>query len=223
MTEEEEPPEPPVPDWPVEEDVVLPELLAAELVELLEVVDPPAPPSLTGTHVPDWQVPPEHCEPSCLAGLEHVPVVESQVPGSWQASCAAQAIGVLGTQAPDWQVAGVHSSLPPQDDPSGLSAGAEHSPVPARHVLIVWHASGAAGHDAVPQHTPSVQKPLWQSAGEVHGEPVSMRYSSALARTLPVLLPPATITSPLNSTFAVCCTRAVAMLPAAIQVSVDER
>ena len=62
---------------------------------------------LAPVHVPDWQasvwvqaLPSLHDVPFALAGLEHWPVAESQVPASWHWSDAEQVTGLVPVQLP---------------------------------------------------------------------------------------------------------------------------
>ena len=50
--------------------------------------------------------PSSQTEPSATWGSEHIPVMGSQVPGSWQASLAAQTTGLSPVQAPAVQLSG---------------------------------------------------------------------------------------------------------------------
>ena len=67
-------------------------------------------------------------EPSFLAGLEQLPVAESQVPASWHWSLAAQTTGLAPLHTPPWQVSvWVHLSASLQVEPLVL-AGFEQLP-----------------------------------------------------------------------------------------------
>jgi hypothetical protein len=95
--------------------------------------------------VPDWQrsvcvqaFPSLHLVPSGAFGFEQAPVPGSQVPATWQASCAVQVTG-LPTQLPAWQLSFcVQAFLSSQLVPSVL-AGFEHAPVPGSQVPTLWH------------------------------------------------------------------------------------
>jgi hypothetical protein len=179
---------------------VLPELLLALVVP--EPPSPPspasAPPSGVGMHAPDWQMPPVHGEPSCLAGVEQVPVEELQVPGSWQVSCAVQVMGFVPVQTPLWQVSVWVQALPSSQAGPERSAQVPSVSAPA----ATEQALQGPALQAVLQQTLSVQKPLWQSDALAHLKPVSMRYSSACGRGVGPM-PPAIKTVPFSRTLAV--------------------
>src|SRR4051794_24633964 len=81
--------------------------------------------------------------PSALAGFEHVPLVGSQVPGSWHASLAAQATGFAPEQTPAWQVSlWVQALLSLQAAPSGFDGLLQ--PVTGSHTPARWQVSSAA-------------------------------------------------------------------------------
>jgi hypothetical protein len=61
--------------------------------------------------VPFWQVPPGQAVPSGAGGLEHCPVVGSQVPARWQASDAVHSTGVP-VQTPAWHTSFWVQALP---------------------------------------------------------------------------------------------------------------
>jgi len=72
--------------------------------------------------------------PSFLAGFEHVPLVESQLPAVWHWSLAVQVTGLAPVQVPAWHVSLCVQALPSlQPEPSFL-VGFEHVPLVASHV-----------------------------------------------------------------------------------------
>jgi hypothetical protein len=96
---------------------------------------------LLPTHAPAWQVsvcvqalPSLQAAPSALAGLEHTPVDESQVPAVWHWSEAAQVTGLLPTHAPAWQLSLWVHALPSLHAAPLATAGLEHTPVDGSHV-----------------------------------------------------------------------------------------
>jgi hypothetical protein len=64
------------------------------------------------------------------AGLEHEPLVGSQVPATWHWSLAVQVTGFEPVQVPVWHAyRWLHLSVPVQPVPSGTTVCAEHVPV----------------------------------------------------------------------------------------------
>ena len=93
----------PTPQVPPAGDRQVPEL------QILEQHSAPSAHTLPTDLQADWQtplvqVPPLQVVPLGLAGLEHWPVVLSQVPTLWQSSMAVQTTGLLPVQVPFWQV-----------------------------------------------------------------------------------------------------------------------
>src|SRR5438093_9130482 len=127
-------------------------------------------------HVPAWQVslrvhalPSSHAVPLGFAGLEQVPVVESQVPASWHWSGAGQVTGFAPVHVPAWQVSlRVHALPSSHAVPLGF-AGLEQVPVVESQVPASWHWSGAG---QVTGFAP-VHAPAWQVSGRVHALPSS--------------------------------------------------
>src|SRR6058998_324237 len=122
-------------------------------------------------HAPAWQVsgrvhalPSSHAVPLGFAGLEQVPVVESQVPASWHWSCAGQVTAFAPVHAPAWQVSlRVHALASSHAVPLGF-AGLEQVPVVGSQVPASWHWSGAGQVTAfAPVHAPA-----WQVSLRVH-------------------------------------------------------
>src|SRR5205823_6595442 len=85
-----------------------------------------------------------HVLPCGLFGLEHTPVVVSQVPATWHWSRAVQVTVEVGLpQVPLWQVSpDVQALLSLHVLPFAL-CGLEHAPVVVSHVPASWHWSGA--------------------------------------------------------------------------------
>jgi hypothetical protein len=72
-----------------------------------------------------------HAVLSALAGLEHLPVAESQAPALWHWSVAVQTTGSTPLHTPPWQVSvWVHALPSLQAVPLGLG-DASHLPVEA--------------------------------------------------------------------------------------------
>ena len=72
--------------------------------------------------------------PSALAGFEHIPVVESQVPAVWHWSLAAQVFVVVGVQTPALQASPVVQALPSLQVVPSAAVGLVHAPVVVLHV-----------------------------------------------------------------------------------------
>ena len=123
---------------------------------------------LLPTHAPDWQLsvcvqasPSSQVVPSATLTCEHVPPLQLSVV---QALLSLQSIGLLPTQAPDWQLSVcVHASPSSQVVPSS-AAGFEHRPVPGSQIPATWHESRAAQttpeQRSVPAQTPSAHTSL---------------------------------------------------------------
>jgi hypothetical protein len=131
------------------------------------------------TGVPFWQAPPRHASPivhaspsshaapSDLVGFEHMPVVGSHAPTSWQLSIAVQTTGLEPLHVPAWHVSVcVHPSPSSHAAPSAF-AGFEHMPVDGLHVPAWWHWSGAGQIVGLP----AVQTPAWHVSPCVHASP----------------------------------------------------
>src|SRR5438876_961888 len=98
-----------------------------------------------------------HAVPLGLAGLEHVPVVGSQVPASWHWSGAGQVTGFAPVHAPAWQVSvRVHALASSHAVPLGF-AGLAQVPVAGSPVPASWHWPVAG---QVPGFAP-VHAPAW--------------------------------------------------------------
>jgi len=116
--------------------------------------------------VPVWQVsfcvqalPSSHVVPSTATGLEHAPVLGSQVPATWHGSLAEQ-VTAVPAHVPSVQVSLVVQRLPSlQLVPAGAT-GLEHWPLAGSQVPATWHGSLAEQVTAVPAHVPSVQVSL---------------------------------------------------------------
>src|SRR6185312_11183698 len=99
-----------------------------------------------------------HAVPSAIVGVEHAPLLGSQVPAVWHWSCAAHATGFAPAQTPDWQVSVRVQALPSLQAVPLASAGFEQAPVPGSHVPAAWHWSAAAHVTGLaPVHTPERQ------------------------------------------------------------------
>lgn len=99
---------------------------------------PPAPsppllvllPAGIETQTPSVQDPSAHGAPSGFAGVEHVPVLESQVPSPWHSSIGLQVTAFAPLHTPPRQVSVcVQASPSSQTAVSGL-AGLVQTPVP---------------------------------------------------------------------------------------------
>jgi hypothetical protein len=101
---------------------------------------------------------PVHAVPSVAVGFEHVPVVGSQAPATWQASLAVHVTGLLPVHVPLWHAyARLHLLVPVQTVPFA-TAGFEQVPVVGLHVPATWHGSLAVQVTGLlPVHVP-----LWQ-------------------------------------------------------------
>ncbi len=138
------PPAPPVPALDV-----------APTVPALELAPPAPPVPLGGVHVPSWQVPPVHGVPSVWGGLEHVPLVESQVPATWHSSEAVHTTGVP-VQAPAWHVSAVvHASSSSQVVP--VSTVHVPSALAPAFTLHAWQSVTSLPPQALSQQTASTQ------------------------------------------------------------------
>jgi len=101
---------------------------------------------LEPTQVPVWQaslcvqaLPSLQAAPFDLAGLEHAPVLGSQVPAMWHWSEAVQTLGLAPVHTPLWQVSVcVQASPSLQVVPLG-AAGVEQVPVEGLQVPATWH------------------------------------------------------------------------------------
>src|SRR5438034_10143598 len=103
--------------------------------------------------------------PLLAFGLEHWPVVVSQVPATWHWSEAVQTTGLLPVQTPLWQVSVCVQALPSLQVVPLAFAGLEHVPVVGEQVPAVWHWSEAGRVTGLlPVHTP-----LWQVSVCVQG------------------------------------------------------
>ena len=89
-TQPANPPAPASPPVPHEQPPLLPVASGPE----------PPPPLPVASHTPPRHVPPEHGRPSGLTGIEHVLLVLSQTPNSWQSSFGAHGVAAA-VQAPD--------------------------------------------------------------------------------------------------------------------------
>jgi hypothetical protein len=134
-----------------------------------------------------------HAVPLALAGLEHTPVAGLHTPAAWHWSGAAQTTGSDPAHAPAWQVSvcvqaspssqallrlgpvqtpAWQVSLPVQPFPSSQTGPVNKAQVPfAAAPAAIAQASQGPAPQAVSQQTPSAQKPLWQSAANVHPPP----------------------------------------------------
>jgi hypothetical protein len=90
-------------------------------------------------HAPAWQAPSEHIVPSAFTGLEHAPVIVSQVPVSWHSSGTEQTTGVPAVHVPAWQTSVWVQALPSSQDELSALVGLEHAPVPGLQAPGVWH------------------------------------------------------------------------------------
>src|SRR5947208_2723922 len=120
---------------------------------------------LEPVQVPLWQVsvwvqalPSLHAVPLLAFGLEHWPVVVSQVPATWHWSEAVQTTGLLPVQTPLWQVSVWVQALPSLHAVPLLAFGLEHWPVAVLQVPATWHWSEAVQTTGLLP----VQSPLWQ-------------------------------------------------------------
>ena len=77
--------------------------------------------------------------PLTALGLEHVPVVASQVPGAWHWSEAVQVFGLPPTQLPFWQVSTVVQALPSLQAVPAATGGFEQAPVVESQIPAAWH------------------------------------------------------------------------------------
>ena len=127
------------------------------------------PTGLLPTQTPDWQasvgvqaLPSLHSVPLDLAGFEHRPVAESQLPATWHWSDAEQTTGTNPLQEPPTQISTwVQASPSTQGKPLAL-AGLEHSPVEGAQVPASWHGSEAVQVTRLaPLHAPDVQVSVW--------------------------------------------------------------
>jgi hypothetical protein len=99
------------------------------------------PAHVPAAHVYAWKhgLLPVHEEPSVAFGLEHVPVVGSQVPAAWHWSSAVQATGFEPLHVPLWQVSLCVHALPSLQTVPFEEAGFEHVPELGSHVPAAWH------------------------------------------------------------------------------------
>ena len=95
-----------------------------------------------------------HDVPFGLAGLEHIPVIGSQVPTSWQTSLAAH-VTAVPLHTPFWHASACVQALSSLHDAPSALTGFEH-PVRGSHVPMLWHVSLAVQVTAAPgTHTPA--------------------------------------------------------------------
>jgi hypothetical protein len=181
-------------------------------------------------HTPAWHVSPcVQASPSSQAvpfgsgTLEQTPVAGLHTLGFWHGSGAGHTTGLDPTHTPSWQV-----SVCVQASPSSQALPVQGVHVPSDAApAAIEHAPHTPAPQAVSQQTPSMQKPLAQSAAPEHAEPSGPEppSSSALAvpaPSLPRLPPPATITAPDDaSRTAPWLARAVPSEAIVDQVSVD--
>jgi hypothetical protein len=100
-------------------------------------------------------LPSSHAVPFAAIGFEHAPVDGSQVPATWQASCAAHVTGLLPSQLPLWQVSVCVQASPSLHEVPFAAIGFEHTPVAGSHVPAAWHASEATHVTGLdPTHAP---------------------------------------------------------------------
>src|SRR6185312_4728634 len=99
-----------------------------------------------------------HAVPSAIVGVEHAPLLGSQVPAVWHWSCAAHATGFAPAHTPDRQVSVRVQALPSVQAVPSASAGFEHAPVVGLHIPAPWHWSWAVQLTGFPP----VQAPDWQ-------------------------------------------------------------
>jgi hypothetical protein len=121
------------------------------------------------SHVPP-HAPTEHVVPLGAGGLEQAPTPPSpteQVPATWHASDATQAMGLPPEQVPFWQACpAVHAFPPEQGVPFG-AAGFEHAPVDGSHVPLVEQGPDAVQTTGLlPTHVPFWQVSVWVQALE---------------------------------------------------------
>src|SRR5207302_797941 len=88
---------------------------------------------LAPVHVPAWHVslcvhalPSLHAAPSAFVGLEHCPVLESQLPTVWHWSAAAHVTGFVPVHVPAWHVSVCVHALPSVHAVPSAFAGLEH-------------------------------------------------------------------------------------------------
>jgi hypothetical protein len=98
------------------------------------------------THAPAWQAsvwvhafPSLQAVPFDAAGLEQVPVAESQVPTVWHWSLAAQVTGLPPTHEPLWHVSLSVQAFPSLQPAPLVTAGFEHAPVIESQIPAAWH------------------------------------------------------------------------------------
>jgi hypothetical protein len=149
------------------------------------------------------QVPPRHvsvcvqASPSLHAvpsgsgvGLEHTPVVGSQVPAVWHWVAGAHTTGVPA-HAPLVHTSFVSQGFPSlQDVPSGAT-GFEHMPVAGLHVPATWHGSIAVHTTGVPPQTPLVHTSLVsQELPSLHAVPSGSGCASVQVPVVGSQVPP---------------------------------
>src|SRR5207249_4057556 len=77
--------------------------------------------------------------PLVFGGVEHTPVLVSQVPASWHWSSAVQTIGLAPVQVPFWQVSVCVQGLASLQAAPSAFAGSEQVPVAGSQVPASWH------------------------------------------------------------------------------------
>ena len=134
-------------------------LVVLVLVVLLALDEP------CGTQLPAVQMPPgQGVLSDLLAGVEHVPVIGSHVPGSWQASGAGQTTGLVPVQTPAWHASVWVQALPSSHAVPSVLAGLEQ-PVAGLQTPATWQGSIAAQSTALlPLQTPAWQTSVWVQA-----------------------------------------------------------
>ena len=80
-----------------------------------------------------------HAVPSVAGGLEHAPLVGSQVPTAWHWSLAVHVTGFEPVHTPSAHAyAWLHGFVPVHAVPSP-TVGFEHAPLLGLHVPATWH------------------------------------------------------------------------------------
>ena len=118
-----------------------------------------------------------HAVPFDAAGLEHVPLLGSQVPAAWHWSLAAHVTAFDPAHEPLWQVSVCVHALPSLQVVPSASAGFEQVPEPGSHLPAAWHWSSAAHVTGFAL----VHAPLWQLSVCVHALPSLHALPSAMA------------------------------------------
>lgn len=110
------------------------------------------------TQVPLWQLSrplqtlaSSQATPSGSGGFEQVPVTESQVPLTWQASCAVQIAAEPALHVPLLQVSPTVQALPSSQATPFALAGELHSPVEGSQMPATWHWSAASHTLGLPE------------------------------------------------------------------------